>query len=78
MAIRTIESHFERMSVNDENEPFNKGPVYTKPKVTDREAECNAGVSTDIVLGFFVNGKVAVRVGAKYSAELESKSSQFA
>ncbi|KAL9002813.1 MAG: hypothetical protein Q9188_004275 [Gyalolechia gomerana] len=32
MAIRTIESRFERMSVNDENEPTNSGPIYTKPK----------------------------------------------
>lgn len=33
MAIRTIESRFERMSVNDENEPANGGPIYVKAKV---------------------------------------------
>ncbi|KAL8656453.1 MAG: hypothetical protein Q9210_000246 [Variospora velana] len=32
MAIRTIESRFERMSVNDENEPANSGPIYVKAK----------------------------------------------
>ncbi|KAI4145823.1 MAG: hypothetical protein LQ341_002255 [Variospora aurantia] len=32
MAIRTIESRFERMSVNDENEPANGGPIYVKAK----------------------------------------------
>ncbi|KAL8927512.1 MAG: hypothetical protein Q9208_002317 [Pyrenodesmia sp. 3 TL-2023] len=32
MAIRAIESRFERMSVNDENEPSNGGPVYVKSK----------------------------------------------
>ncbi|KAL9576757.1 MAG: hypothetical protein Q9212_006841 [Teloschistes hypoglaucus] len=32
MAIRTIESRFERMSVNDENEP--SGPIYVKPKAS--------------------------------------------
>ncbi|KAL8906047.1 MAG: hypothetical protein Q9207_002277 [Kuettlingeria erythrocarpa] len=33
MAIRAIESRFERMSVNDENEPSHGGPIYTKSKV---------------------------------------------
>ena len=33
MAIRTIESRLERMSVNDENEPANGGNMYPKPKV---------------------------------------------
>ncbi|KAL8636035.1 MAG: hypothetical protein Q9228_006530 [Teloschistes exilis] len=32
MAVRTIESRFERMSVNDENEP--SGPIYVKPKAS--------------------------------------------
>ncbi|KAI4101471.1 MAG: hypothetical protein L6R37_004946 [Teloschistes peruensis] len=32
MASRTIESRFERMSVNDENEP--SGPIYVKPKAS--------------------------------------------
>lgn len=33
MAIRTIESRLERMSVNDENEPLNGAPIQVKPKV---------------------------------------------
>lgn len=33
MAIRTLESRIERMSVNDENELANWGPIYQKPKV---------------------------------------------
>ena len=33
MALRMIESHFERMSVNDENEPTYVGKLYPKPKV---------------------------------------------
>ena len=32
MAVRMIESHFERMSVNDENEPTNGGKLYQKSK----------------------------------------------
>ncbi|KAL8732030.1 MAG: hypothetical protein Q9166_002982 [cf. Caloplaca sp. 2 TL-2023] len=32
MAIRTIESRFERMSVNDENEQLNGNPIHIKPK----------------------------------------------
>ncbi|KAI4184164.1 MAG: hypothetical protein L6R41_004930 [Letrouitia leprolyta] len=32
MAVRVMESRFERMSVNDENEPTNSGSIYTKPK----------------------------------------------
>ncbi|KAI4206317.1 MAG: hypothetical protein LQ346_001142 [Caloplaca aetnensis] len=32
MAIRAIESRFERMSVNDENEPSHGGPIYAKSK----------------------------------------------
>ena len=33
MAIRTIESRFEQLSVNDENEPVNGGGIFHKPKV---------------------------------------------
>ncbi|KAL8912408.1 MAG: hypothetical protein Q9171_002594 [Xanthocarpia ochracea] len=32
MAIHTIESRLERMSVNDENEPVNGVPIHVKPK----------------------------------------------
>ncbi|KAM0346866.1 hypothetical protein ACHAPU_005206 [Fusarium lateritium] len=35
MAARTIEARFERMSVNDENDPLNDGPkLYSKSKTT--------------------------------------------
>ena len=33
MAIRTIESRLERMSVNDENEPVHGAPIHVKSKV---------------------------------------------
>lgn len=36
MAIRAIESRFERMSVNDENEPVNGGSIFQKSKVKRR------------------------------------------
>lgn len=37
MAIRAIESRFEQMSVNDENEPpVNGGSIYHKSKVRSR------------------------------------------
>lgn len=35
MAARTLEAHFERMSVNDENEPVNAVPTYHKVKVSN-------------------------------------------
>lgn len=40
MASRTIESRFERMSVNDENEP--SGPIYVKPKVIQVLIPCSS------------------------------------
>ena len=33
MAIRAIESRFEQLSVNDENEQVNGGGIFHKPKV---------------------------------------------
>lgn len=33
MATRTLESRFERMSVNDENEPVDGGKLYSKTQV---------------------------------------------
>lgn len=33
MAIRTIEARFERMSVNDENDPGDGGKLFLKSKV---------------------------------------------
>lgn len=38
MAIRTLESHLERMSVNDENEQPGH-PTYHKPKVRAKHAQ---------------------------------------
>lgn len=35
MAIRAIESRFEQLSVNDENEQVNGGGIFHKPKVED-------------------------------------------
>lgn len=33
MAVRLLESRFANLTVNDENEPNNVGPVYQKSKV---------------------------------------------
>ncbi|KAI4257218.1 MAG: hypothetical protein LQ352_001716 [Teloschistes flavicans] len=48
MAIRTIESRFERMSVNDENEP--SGPIYVKPKASLSTAPIPSGLTSNIQL----------------------------
>lgn len=45
MTIRAIEARLERMSVNDENEPANGGPVYQKPKVILLDVACEMNVA---------------------------------
>jgi aurora kinase len=39
MATRALESRFERMSVNDENDPGNNGTHYYKSKVHEMQSQ---------------------------------------
>jgi hypothetical protein len=39
MAARALESRFERMSVNDENDPGDAGKLYSKSKVRENMEE---------------------------------------
>lgn len=70
MAIRTIESRFERMSVNDENEP--SGPIYTKPKVITVHGSWLSFV--DIPGGISFNSAATIRTWSDNSAYLEPQS----
>ena len=43
MAVRLLESRFESLTVNDENEPpVNNGPIYHKSKVRNSANQFNA------------------------------------
>jgi hypothetical protein len=58
MATRTLEARFERMSVNDENDPGDGSRLYTKAKVRDDTNAVNS-----LCLGYLANIRVSARVG---------------
>ena len=68
MAIRTIESSLECMSINDENEPANDGFLYKKTKVKLEFISMSELHSLDSCLGVFVNRSANLQLGSSHSA----------
>ena len=73
MAIRTIESRLECLSVNDENEQPNAGGMYQKSKVSV------PGMTVNVAhrwLGVSLNGDVYLWPWPRYSIDFEYESPQ--
>lgn len=72
MAIRAIESRFERMSVNEENEPVNGGSMFQKSKVCpDLKLYCH---HTQQVPGIALDCHVNIRTRIRQSIDLQPQS----
>jgi hypothetical protein len=45
MTTRVLEASFDRLSVNDENDPGENAPVYQKTKVCPEHPLCNSPIN---------------------------------
>lgn len=76
MAARTLESRFERMSVNDENESVNAVGTYHKSKVS---IENKARAFQQLInLGISLNSDVNIRPWFFHSIDFERQSLELA